>query len=83
MITHLSKVFWLNKIMIFSYFFQFYQNLNKISNAKTRYFLSIIQHYQNTKKDGCIISEPKVRMWFTCDHLFHKAAGHDNTDVMI
>jgi len=29
------------------------------------------------------MSEPKVRMWFTCDHLFHKAAGHYNTDVMI
>jgi len=24
--------------MIFSYIFQFYQNLNKISNIKTRYF---------------------------------------------
>jgi len=29
------------------------------------------------------MSEPKVRMWFTCDHLFHIAAGHDKTDVMI
>ena len=29
------------------------------------------------------MSKPKVRMWFTCYHLFHKAAGHDNTDVMI
>jgi hypothetical protein len=29
------------------------------------------------------MSEPKVRMWFSSDHLIHKAAGHDNTHVMV
>jgi hypothetical protein len=29
------------------------------------------------------MSKPKVRMRFICEHLIHKAAGHDNTDVMI